>query len=477
MDRGGTRRGLPVGTSVVRWRLIAAFVGVTIVILAAQDIPLGRYLRRVETERAVASIERDAFILAGSSEGVLSGEAAQDPNALQVTADVYAARTKANVVVTDASGVAVAVSGDEARLGEDYSTRPEIATALTGSPTSGRRPSETLGEDIVYVAVPVLSGALPVGVVRLTYPASTIDDRVSVKVRGILAVGLISLATAALAAALMAATIVRPIRRLQRATESVAAGDFESRAAIDEGAPEIRGLASSFNAMTEKISTLVERQRSFAGDASHQLRTPLTALRLQLERAAVNIDADPVAARRDIEAASEETERLQRLVEGLLMLARADQDAVSTETIDVADIVTERAAIWAPLADERGVTLSASAIASLSARAVPGVLEQIVDNYIDNALNASGPGNEIMVSAVAADGWATVHVTDRGPGMPTDQLQHAFDRFWRASNAGHEGSGLGLAIVRQLAEASGGDVALANREGGGLDASVRLPRA
>jgi signal transduction histidine kinase len=275
----------------------------------------------------------------------------------------------------------------------------------------------------------------------------------------------------------MAATIVRPIRRLQRATDTVAAGDFETRAEIDEGAPEIRGLASSFNTMTEKISTLVARQRSFAGDASHQLRTPLTALRLQLERAAVNIDEDPVAARRDIEAASEETERLQRLVEGLLMLARADQDAVATETIDVAGIVTERAAIWGPLADERGVTLSASAIPSLSARAVPGVLEQIVDNYIDNALNVSGPGNEISVSAVAEDGWAIVHVSDRGPGMPTDQLQHAFDRFWRASNAGHEGSGLGLAIVRQLAEASGGDVALANRAGGGLDASVRLPRA
>jgi signal transduction histidine kinase len=460
----------------VRWRLIAAFVGVTIVILAAQDIPLARYLQRVEGERAVASIERDAFILAGSSEDLLSGEIAPDPNALQTTADVYAARTHANVVVTDRSGIAVAVSGDAARRGTDYSTRPEVATALRGSPTSGRRASDTLGEDIVYVAVPVLSGALSVGVVRLTYPASTIDDRVAVKVRGILAVGLISLGTAALAAALMATTIVRPIRRLQRATETVAAGDFESRAMIDEGAPEIRGLASSFNTMTEKISTLVDRQRSFAGDASHQLRTPLTALRLQLERAAVNIDENPIAARHDIEAASEETERLQRLVEGLLMLARADQDAVATETIDVADIVTERAAIWGPLADERGVTLSASAIPNLSARAVPGVLEQIVDNYIDNALNVSGPGNEISVSAVAEDGWAIIHVSDRGPGMPTDQLQHAFDRFWRASNAGHEGSGLGLAIVRQLAEASGGDVALANRAGGGLDASVRLPR-
>lgn len=464
----------------MRWRLIAAFVGVTMVILAAQDIPLARYLRTVETDRVLASIQRDAFILAGTSEDALSGEVAQsgqDQDALQSTVDIYGTRTGAQVVVTDDTGIAVAVSGDQARRGDDYSTRPEVAAALSGSTASGRRPSDTLGGDIIYVAVPVLSGALPVGVVRLTYSASDVDDRVSDKVRGIVAVGLISLGAAALAAALMASTIVRPLRRLQRATEQVAAGDFESRAIIDEGAPEIRGLAASFNTMTERISTLVERQRSFAGDASHQLRTPLTALRLQLERAAVNIDNDPDAASRDIEAASAETERLQRLVEGLLMLARADQAAMAIETIDVGDIVTERAAIWAPLADERGVRLTAGSIASLTARAVPGALEQIVDNYIDNALNAGGPGNEITVSAASDNGWASIHVADRGPGMPTDQLQHAFDRFWRASSAGHDGSGLGLAIVRQLAEASGGEVGLANRTGGGLDASVRLPLA
>jgi signal transduction histidine kinase len=461
----------------VRWRLIAAFVGVMIVILAAQDIPLARYLRTVESERVVAGIERDAFILAGSSQSALSGKGEQDLNALQATVDVYRARTSAMVVITDAAGIAIAVSGDETRRGGDYSTRPEIATALTGSTASGRRASETLGGDIVYVAVPVLSGALPVGVVRLSYSATTVDDRISDKVRGIVLVGLISLVAAALAAVLIATTIVQPLRRLKRATDQVAAGDFDSRAVIDEGAPEIRGLAASFNSMTEQISTLVERQRSFAGDASHQLRTPLTALRLQLERAAVNIESNPDAARGDIEAASEETERLQRLVEGLLMLARADQGTVATERIDVADIVTERAAIWAPLADERGVRLSTTTVDSLTARAVPGALEQIVDNYIDNALNASGPGNEITLSAVGSNGWATIHVSDRGPGMRTDQLEHAFDRFWRASSAASEGSGLGLAIVRQLAEASGGDVALANRGEGGLDAIVRLPLA
>jgi signal transduction histidine kinase len=461
----------------VRWRLIAAFVGVTIVILAAQNIPLTRYLRTVETERVLAGIQRDAFILGGASEDALAADSEQAQNDLQASVDVYRTTTLAMVVVTDGNGVAVAVSGDEARRGVDYSTRPEIAAALSGTPTSGRRASATLGTDIVYVAVPVRSGAQLVGVVRLTYPASTIDDRISAKVRGILVVGLISLVTAALAAALMATTIVRPLRRLQRATEQFAAGDFDSRADTDEGAPEIRGLAASFNTMTERISTLVERQRTFAGDASHQLRTPLTALRLQLEQAAVIVESDPVAARNHIEAAGEETERLQRLVEGLLMLARADHGAVTAEPIAVADVVTERAAIWAPLAEDRGVVLTAEAVADITALAVPGALEQIVDNYIDNALNASAPGNEITLSAERDDRWVTVHVRDRGPGVPADELEHAFDRFWRATSASHKGSGLGLAIVRQLADASGGDVALANRAGGGLDASVRLPLA
>lgn len=463
----------------MRWRLIAAFVGVTIVILLAQNIPLARYLRTVETERVTADIERDAFILAGTSEDALSGDGRPETERdLQTSVDVYRVNTPgARVVVTDRTGTAVAVSGDEARRGANYSTRPEIAAALLGTPNSGRRSSTTLGGDIVYVAVPVLSGAQTVGVVRLTYSASTIDDRVTDKVRGILVVGVISLLTTALAATLIATTFVRPLRRLRRVTEQVAGGNFGSRAPVDEGPAEVRGLATSFNTMTERIANLVERQRSFAGDASHQLRTPLTALRLQLERAAVNIDANPALARDDIEAAGEETERLQRLVEGLLMLAHAEQGDMHTEEIDVAAVLEERAAIWEPLAEERSNTVRTAHVQSISAQAVPGALEQIVDNYIDNALNAGGNGNEITLSASIEDGWACVHVADRGPGMPTDQLQHAFDRFWRASTASADGSGLGLAIVRQLAEASGGEVRLANRKGGGLDASVRLPLA
>jgi len=453
---------------------MAVFMGVIVLVLVAQDVPLASHLRRVETERLLAGLERDAFIIGGTSEDLLSGEGATDATDLRTTVELYSNREGATVVVTDSAGIAVAVSDDEARVGTDYSNRPEITTALSGTPSSGQRRSKDLGEEIVYVAVPVLSGARVVGSVRITFPAEVIDHRANDKVRGLLVVGVISITAAAIAALFMAGTVARPLRRLQRSTEQVAAGDFDIRVANDEGPPEVRGLADSFNSMTGRVAELVDKQRSFAGDASHQLRTPLTALRLQLERAAAMIDTDPAAARERIEAASAETERLQRLVEGLLMLARADRREAITEVIDVASIVRERAEIWSPLAEERGVAVRSMIPASAVARAVPGALEQIVDNYIDNALAVAPAASQLEIMVGRSGEWCEVHVLDRGPGMSDDQLMHAFDRFWRAPDAPHEGSGLGLAIVHQLAAASGGDAAMSNRPGGGVDASVRL---
>jgi signal transduction histidine kinase len=260
----------------------------------------------------------------------------------------------------------------------------------------------------------------------------------------------------------------------------VAAGDLASRAANDEGPPEVRQLADSFNTMTGRVNELLDQQRAFAGDASHQLRTPLTALRLQLERAGDMIGTDPDGARERIEAASAETERLQRLVEALLMLARAERTTMAAEPVDVGVAVAERVEMWAPLALERGITVHAAPAATTTgtmATAVPHALEQIIDNLLDNAISIVGDGTAIEVAVDrSAPATVTVHVLDRGPGMTEAQLAHALDRFWRAPDATHQGSGLGLAIVDHLARASGGSVALANRPGGGLDVAVRLPR-
>lgn len=459
----------------MRRRLVLAFVAMTVVVLAAHDVPLAAYLRRVETERLLSGIERDAFIVAGTSEDVLSGEDVGEVADLQATIELYRAREDAGVVVTDAGGIAIAVADGSSAVGENYINRPEIEAALGGAPASGSRYSNTLAASIVYVAVPVLSGADIVGVVRITYPAAIIDERTSERVRGLYGVGLISLAGAIVAALFVASTLTRPLRRLQDTTEQLSGGDLTARADSRSGPPEIRNLAESFNEMTERIQALIEQQRSFAGDASHQLRTPLTALRLQLEQGVDLIDTDPAAARARIEAAGAETERLQQLVSGLLLLARSEHAALPTEVVELGAIVRDRVELWCALASDRGITVRQAGDLSpepVRMLAVPGAVEQVLDNLIDNAIKVSPDGTTIELGIDRRPPWVTVHVFDEGPGMTPEQLEYARNRFWRSPDAPHQGSGLGLAIVEHLATASGGTVSLANRAAGGLDAAV-----
>lgn len=460
----------------MKWRMLGAFTGIVGVVLLAQNVPLASYLRSSERAALLSSLQRDAFIIAGTAEDLLSGE---DPRAtlelLTSTIDQYSAETGAKVVVVDASGYAVASSDPTDEAGKDYSGRAEIDYALAGQPASGERTSTAVG-DIVYVAVPVLSGGMPEGAVRLTFPAEVFEERAESKLGGIVIVGIISLVGAAIAAFFVSGTITSPIRRLQRSTERLASGDFDERAEADSGAKEIRSLARSFNSMTERISGLLDQQRQFAGDASHQLRTPLTALRLQLERAAAMVENDPGGARERIEAAGEETERLQRLVEGLLMMARSEGTSPDLHSVDVAQVVNERLETWSPYAEERGIRLVSEVSGDVRAMAAPLVLEQILDNYIDNAIGAARSGDTVLISARQSDSGIEVHIIDEGPGIDASQIDRAFDRFWRAPGAPQGGSGIGLAIVRHLAELSGGSASIANRtDRSGLDAWVTLP--
>ncbi|MEQ1874068.1 MAG: HAMP domain-containing sensor histidine kinase [Ilumatobacteraceae bacterium] len=462
----------------MKWRLMIAFAGLIAMVLIAQDVPLAGYLRGVESERLLADLQSHAFLLAGAAEDVLSGEDSGNAADLRSTVQVYAAREGAYVVVVDVNGLLVESSDADDVIGQQFANpnRPEFKLALDGEPNSGDRSSVDAGGDIVYVAVPVRSGPDVVGAVRITFPADVIDQRADEKVRGLFVVGVISMIAAAFAAILIANTISSPLRRLQRSTEHLAAGDFTQRAVDNEGPREVRSLARSFNTMTQRIATLVGTQRAFVGDASHQLRTPLTALRLQLERAAAMVNTDPDGARERLEAASEETERLQRLVEGLLMIARSDGSRPKLERVDVSALVGERAEVWGPFADERNIRLAVECTAGLSAMAVPDALEQIIDNYIDNAMNFASAGDTITLSATPHPHSVSVRVVDEGPGMAPEHLARAFDRFWRAPDAAHGGSGIGLAVAHHLAELSGGSVGLHNRaDRSGLIATVELP--
>ena len=459
----------------MRLRLIGGFVGVAGLILVIFSIPLAQFVAKVEKERFVTQVERDAFILAGHAKETLSVGSGTRLRSLQPYVDAFKQSDGAHVIVTDAEGRVIASDDKSVVLGTDYSNRPEVATALSGAPSTGERLSNTLGQDLLFVAVPVLSGDDTLGVVRLSHPSSTVDHQVRERIAGILGAGAISLLTAVVVAVLLALTISNPIARLRRATERLGRGDFEARADDGHGPRELRDLARSFNSMSGRLGLMVESQQHFAGAVSHQLRTPLTALRLRLEQAEGGVGTDDSVVAEALEASRAEADRLQEMVEQLLALARLEGTAAKTVEVDAARVARDRVEMWAPLADENEVSLRLHASQTARCAVVEGGLEQILDNYIDNAISVAPAGTEIDVVVSADDGHVTVDVCDRGPGLTDEQRDLAFDRFWRGPAAtGATGSGLGLAIVRQLAAASGGEAELLGNPGGGIRARVRL---
>ena len=222
---------------------------------------------------------------------------------------------------------------------------------------------------------------------------------------------------------------------------------------------------------------MLESQQQFSGAVSHQLRTPLTALRLRLDQAqeAVGDSTSPVAMA--LEASRVETDRLQEMIEQLLALARLEGGSSVTVTVNASVIVRSRVAVWESLAAERGITFSVLGLETAPCVALEGALEQIVDNYIDNALTAAPDNSTITIEVHRVQRHIHIDVIDQGPGLPEEKRALAFERFWRgATTENAPGTGLGLAIVRQLVVASGGVAELLPRANGerGLVARISL---
>lgn len=449
-------------------RLLATYLTITALTLAAVVVPLGLTFADRERDRLMFDIERDAQAVASLVEDAL--EAGTAPSIENVLADY--AKTGGRIVVVDTSGVSIADSDRPAGDRRDFSTRPEIAAALDGQRTSGTRPSETLGTGLVLAAVPVASGGVVHGAVRVTFPTSALDARVSSMWVRLGALSGVVLLVVALVGMILARSVTRPVRRLQGASRRLAGGDLDARVDASEGAPELRTLAETFNLTADRLAHLVESQRRFVADASHQLRTPLTALRLRLETLEPAVAPE---ARPKLEAALAETSRLARLVQSLLVLARSDAATLDLGVVDLEAVAAERAESWRAVAADRGVDVAVESPGPTAVRAAAGALEQILDNLLSNALDVAPRGTAVTVRVAPGGPWVELHVVDHGPGMAPDVRAHAFERFWRPPGATGQGFGLGLAIVDQLARVCGGEARLAPGPGGrGLDAVVRL---
>jgi signal transduction histidine kinase len=466
----------------VKRRLLFSYLSITAFVLLVLEIPLGvSYANSVE-RRLTSDLQHDAFSLSIRSQQKLSPGAPADAGgvpALQLLADRYHDSAGGRVVIVDRRGHSIADSDAASPIGSDFSSRPEIQRALTGAEVSGTRSSRTLGADLLYVALPVGSATGIQGAVRITYPASIVDDQIRHIWLLLAATGGVVLGIVFLVSLLLARSMTKPLNDLEEAAGTLGAGDLSVRAEVPKGPAEFTVLAESFNSTAARLEQLVGAQRAFIADASHQLRTPLAAMRLRLE----NLEADVHgAAAEDLDGALAEVSRLSRLVDGLLVLARAEQSESTPMPIAVDEVIDGRCDAWDAFAAEKHVHIDAAVTGSPAARATPGRLEQVVDNLLNNALEVAPEGSAVRVAAHEQGDWVELRVSDEGPGMTAEERARAFDRFWQSAPARRDGRpsghfGLGLSIVRELVRGDGGDVALEPSDAGGLEVIVRMKKS
>ena len=435
--------------------------------IVAFGVPLALNLSARVNAEVRTQAQAQADLVAASAADLLGPADRQELSTLARTA---AASVRGRILIVNASGGVLVDSAGPAQVGASYESRPELEAALRGRQVQVQRSSRTLGREILATAVPIIRTGRPVGAVRVTQSIAAVKGAVRRAELGLALIGLIVLALGLFAGAMIAAQVARPLRRLEQVARRVAQGDLGARAEL-EGSREQRSLSSSFNEMTDRIARLLRAQRDFVADASHQLRTPLTGLRLRLEEAqAIGVAA---AADAELDAAIGELDRLSRTVDELLVLSRAGERRLAGAWLDLDELAISARDRWHANAADRGITLEHRREGQAGRAWVARLdLERALDAVLENALRYSPSGTAVTI--VSAPG--RIEVRDRGPGVAVDEREIVFERFHRgrAGRAGPPGSGLGLAIARELAREWGGEVTIANRDGGGSVATVSL---
>ncbi|MES2069259.1 MAG: ATP-binding protein [Pseudomonadota bacterium] len=259
-------------------------------------------------------------------------------------------------------------------------------------------------------------------------------------------------------------TVGRSLSAVQRAATDVQARDANSLAPISErGVPqEVQPLTQALNALLQRLDTAIKAQRNFIADAAHELKTPLTALKLQIllaERAAD--EAQRAEAFADLKQG---LERAIHLVQQLLTLARQEPGAVEQEPqpVDMRALVHAAVSDFAMAANAKNIDLGIRAEAPAQVLGNPDSLRILLNNLLDNAIRYSPPGATVDLSLLAGQHGVAIEVQDSGPGIPEADLARVFDRFYRVPGAADKGTGLGLAIVKQIADGHGAELGLSN---------------
>ncbi len=436
--------------------------------IVALGVPLAISLKGRVNAEVRTQAQAQADLVAATAADML---VRVDKTELATLARTAGNSVRGRILIVNRAGGVLADSARPAQIGSSYESRPEIQAALAGHPVQVTRSSRTLGQQILATAVPIIRNGRPAGAVRVTQSVAAVNGAVRTSILGLALVGAIVLALGLFAGGVIAAQVARPIRRLEAVARRVASGDLSARAAV-EGSSEQRSLARSFNDMTDRVAALLRTQRDFVADASHQLRTPLTGLRLRLEEARA-LD-ERRASEAEVDAAIGEVDRLAHTVNDLLALSDAGERRPDGAMVAVGEVVEAAMGRWAATAAGREIALE-SVIRCGSGRVWTARLDldRAIDALVENALLYSPARTTVTIACEAG----RIEVLDRGAGIGEDEAAIVFERFHRgrSGRAGPPGSGLGLAIAREFVRRWGGEVRLGARDGGGTAATVELP--
>ncbi|MEA2147036.1 MAG: hypothetical protein QOG59_2623 [Solirubrobacteraceae bacterium] len=448
--------------------MLAALAYVLLLALIALGVPLALSLRARVAAEVKTQAQAQADLVAATAADLL---APSDRPDLQTLAQTASRSVRGRVLIVSATGQVLVDSGGPGAVGTSYDSRPEIQAALRGHQLQVQRASKTLGQSILATAVPIVRNGRTVGAVRITEGMAAVGSAIRRAEFGLALIGLIVLALGLFAGAVIAAHVARPIKRMEQVARRVAQGDLGARVEV-EGSREQRSLAASFNEMTTRIAALLGAQRQFVADASHQLRTPLTGLRLRLEEAKALTTSQ--AGDAELDAAIGELDRLTHTINELLAHSRAGEREVEGSAVDLGDAARAALERWRGPAGLRGglITLHQESGRAHVWSARPDV-DRALDVLIENAINYSAAHPAVQVNCAPG----RIEVRDRGAGVGAGEGEAVFNRFHRgrAGLAGPAGSGLGLPIARELMRSWGGDVTLTPRPGGGTIATITLP--
>jgi len=340
--------------------------------------------------------------------------------------------------------------------------------------------------DYLFIVSPVVREGLPIGTLIIGSPTKLSDELQRLKVSLLLG-SLLMLLIAFTGGLWLADRAIRPVKTITRAAQTISESDLSRRINL-RGRDELAELASTFDNMLSRLQIAFDRQRRFVADASHELRTPLTITNLEID-GALSKTRSAADYQRALKTINIENERMMRMVNDLMTLARMDsgQALLQFEKLDLSDVALEAVERMSTLAERQEVTLETTELPELIVNGDRQYIIQMISNLIENAIKYSGSGQTVRVeTSVHSDNkkeFASLRVTDTGPGIAPEHLPHLFDRFYRVDQARTQdddssaptGSGLGLSIVAWIVEAHGGKINVESQVNSGTTFEVLIP--